>query len=125
MNEGGGGDHIQIGVLKPDGSEFKPIAVPNLLYLTRPPSAELPAAQMELSTCATWSYTSAQKQHCAFDTLALVEFALPTWADTFPPDYITATGGIDCQPFGSVNTTAYKRRFSLGCIFTPVLCCRG
>ena len=86
--EGGGGDHLSIGVTTPT-EVLHPIPVAG--YLFSEPVTSQPQV-LELSTCAE------EGQRCEFRNLAAVRYTLG-WA-AIPPAYTVEKNGVLCKPFG-------------------------
>ena len=99
FQEGGGGDNLAIGVIKPDLEESMPITVGEHLYKHKV-DVTLPRA-MEFTPCA-W-----QGAECEFTNMAVVRYSLG-W-ESLAPIYTVEENGVTCQAFGSVRPQAIKK----------------
>jgi hypothetical protein len=100
FQEGGGGDNLAVGVIKPDGVEDRPISVkaaneggaPTPQLFTEKVDIASPR-EMELAPCAS------EGELCEFPNMALVRYSLG-WP-TVPSVYAVETDGVTCRAFGS------------------------
>ena len=91
FQEGGGGDNLAIGVVKPDQRESMPIEVTGHLFKQKIVQSQ-PRA-MKMTPCAM------EGEECTFHNMAVVRYSLG-W-DSVPPIYTVEENGVTCQAFGS------------------------
>ena len=91
FQEGGGGDNLAIGVIKPDLTESMPIEVQGHLYKSRVDVTS--PRSMELLPCA------AEGEQCEFSGMSVVKYSIG-W-EAVPPLYSVETDGVRCSAFGA------------------------